>query len=94
MLSSRIAAAAFGALALTVSAFSVAPAVAAPVSSGPVQAAPAGDLVQQAQYYGPRRVYRGRPYYGRPVYRPRCFFTSRRVWTGYGWVVRRVRVCR
>lgn len=98
MLSSRIAAAAFGAVALTVGAFSVAPAVAAPVAAPvaatPVQAAPAGDLVQQAQYYGPRRYHRARPYYGRPVYRQRCFVTNRRVWTGYGWVVRPTRVCR
>ncbi len=94
MLSSRLAAAAFGAIALTVGAFTVAPAMAAPVSAGPVQAAPAGDLVQQAQYYGPRRYYRPHRYYGRPVYRQRCFVTNRRVWTGYGWVVRPVRVCR
>lgn len=95
MLSSRIAAATFGALALAASAFAAAPATAAPVSAGTFQTAPAeGDLVQQAQYYGPRRYY-GRPrYYRRPAYRPRCFVTQRRVWTGYGWVVRPVRVCR
>ena len=95
MLSSRIAAAAFGALALTVGAFTVAPAMAAPIAAaGTVQTAPAGDLVQQAQYYGPRRHYRGRPYYGRPVYRQRCFVTNRRVWTGRGWIIRPTRVCR
>lgn len=95
MLSSRIVAAAFGALTLAASAFIAAPASAAPVSTGTVQTTQAqGDLVEQAQYYGPRRHY-GRPrYYGRPVYRPRCFVTQRRVWTGYGWVVRPVRVCR
>ncbi|KPF66764.1 hypothetical protein IP69_14515 [Bosea sp. AAP35] len=100
MLSSRILAAAFGAVALAASAFAVAPATAAPVSAGTVQTvASEGGLVQQAQYYGPRRYgprrYYGPPrYYGRPVYRPRCFVTQRRVWTGYGWVVRPVRVCR
>lgn len=94
MLSSRIAAAAFGALALTVGAFAVAPAMAAPISAGTVQTAPAGDLVQQAQYYGPGRHYRPQRHYRRPVHRPRCFVTNRRVWTGYGWVVRPTRVCR
>lgn len=96
MLQSRIAAATFGALALAASAFAAAPATAAPISAGILQTAPAeGGLVQDAQYYGPRRYYGGpRRYYGRPVYRPRCFVSHRRVWTGYGWVVRPVRVCR
>jgi len=92
MLSSRLVAALFGALTLMFAAFTVAPASAAPVSAGPVQATQAqagADLLQQAQYYyGPRR------YYGRPVYRPRCFWSNRRVWNGYRWVVRSVRVCR
>ena len=95
MTTSRIAAAVYGALALTAGAFSAAPASAAPVSAGTAQAAPAGDLVQQAQYYyGPRRHYRGPRYYARPVYRPRCFTSHRRVWNGYRWIVRPVRVCR
>ncbi|CAN7640934.1 hypothetical protein LJR009_005773 [Bosea sp. LjRoot9] len=100
MPSSRIVAALFGALGLIVAAFTVAPAMAAPVSAGTAQTMPSqtlpsqGDLIQQAQYYGPRRHYGPRRFYGRPVYRPRCFFANRRVWTGYGWVVRPVRVCR
>jgi hypothetical protein len=94
MLSNRIAAAVFGAVTLAASAFAIAPATAAPVSAGATQAAPAGDLVQEAQYYGPRRHYGPRRYYGRPVYRPRCFFVDRRVWNGYRWVIRPVRVCR
>jgi hypothetical protein len=95
MLSSRIAAVTFGALTLAISAFVAAPASAAPVATGTMQTAqPEGDLVQQAQYYGPRRYHGPRRYYGRPVYRPRCFYSNRRVWTGYGWVVRPVRVCR
>jgi hypothetical protein len=95
MLISRIAAATFGAFTLAASAFAVAPASAAPVSAAPFQAAPAeGDLVQQAWHRG-RPHYRGHGrYYGRPVHRPRCFVSHRRVWTGYGWVVRPVRVCR
>jgi len=90
MLSSRFIAALFGALTLMFAAFTVAPATAAPVSTGTMQTTQAPtDLVQQAQYYGPRR-----PYYGRPVYRPRCFYSNRRVWNGYRWVMRSVRVCR
>ncbi len=100
MLSSRIAAAAFGVLALAGATFAAAPADAAPVSAAPVPAAQAETgLVQEAwhrgrPHYGPRRYYGPRRFYGRPIYRPRCFVTNRRVWTGYGWVVRRVRVCR
>lgn len=97
MPSSRLVAALFGALTLMFAAFTVAPASAAPISAGPIQATQAqagGDLVQQAQYYGPRRYYGPPRYYGRPVYRPRCFYSNRRVWNGYRWVVRSVRVCR
>lgn len=53
------------------------------------------------RHYGPRRpvyrhVYRGpRFYYGAPVYvGPRCVIKRRWVWTPYGQVLRRVRVCR
>lgn len=95
MPSFRIAAATFGALTLAVSAFATAPANAAPVFAGTFQTVPAeGDLVEQAQYYGPRRYDGPRRYYGRPAYRPRCFWSDRRVWNGYRWVVRPVRVCR
>ena len=96
MLSSRFIAALFGALTLMFAAFTVAPATAAPVSTATMQTTQAPtDLVQQAQYYGPRPYYGPRrPYYGRPVYRPRCFYSNRRVWNGYRWVMRSVRVCR
>ena len=36
------------------------------------------------------------PAYGAPVYGPAysdCYFTTQRVWDGYGWVRERVRVC-
>lgn len=97
MTATRFVSALFGALTLMFAAFSVAPASAAPISASPIQATQAQaatDLVQQAQYYGPRRYYGPRGYYGRPVYRPRCFYSNRRVWNGYRWVVRSVRVCR
>lgn len=61
-------------------------------------------LVETVQYYGPprgpyRRWHRPPPprygYYGRP-YRPavRCWVRPERVWNGYRWVSRPVRVCR
>jgi hypothetical protein len=53
------------------------------------------------EYRGPYREYRGgyrppRPYgYYRPAYvAPRCVVRPQRVWTGYEWVRRPVRVCR
>ncbi len=95
MTATRFLSALFGASTLMVAAVSVAPAMAAPVGASPIQTTQAaGDLVEQAQYYGPRRYHGPRRYYGRPVYRPRCFFTDRRVWNGYRWVIRPVRVCR
>ncbi|WP_186420963.1 hypothetical protein [Bosea sp. CS1GBMeth4] len=93
MLSNRIVAALFGAGALLFTGLAVAPASAAPIAAG-VPAGSAGtDLVEQAQYYG-RPYYGPRRYYGRPVYRPRCYFVDRRVWNGWRWVIRPVRVCR
>lgn len=97
MLSSRLAAAAFGALLLAGAGIAAAPASAAPVGAATAPIAQSGDgLIEQAQYYyGPPRYRRPPPrYYGRPVYRPRCAYVDRRVWNGYRWVIRPVRVCR
>lgn len=68
---------------------------AAPVATASGQSAQAGQgLVALAQYYGPhygpRRYYRARPSYRRP----HCFWSDRRVWNGWRWVMRPVRVCR
>jgi hypothetical protein len=66
-----------------------APAASAAAVAG--QSAQAGPgLIQQAQYYGPRRPYRARSFY----HRPRCFWSDRRVWDGWRWVIRPVRICR
>jgi hypothetical protein len=46
--------------------------------------------------YGPYGYYGPGPYYSYgpgPYYGPGCYFRRQRVWDGYGWVVRRVRVC-
>jgi hypothetical protein len=44
-------------------------------------------------YYGPGYGYYGPApaYYG--AYGPGCTIQRQRVWDGYGWVIRRVRVC-
>lgn len=72
--------------------FTLTAAPAGPVTAQAGQTAQAGEnLVEQAQYYrGPRRHYGPRPSY----HRPRCFWSERRIWDGWRWVVRPVRVCR
>jgi hypothetical protein len=40
-------------------------------------------------YYGPAYAYGPGPVY----YGPHCWWTRERVWDGYGWRLRRVRVC-
>lgn len=44
--------------------------------------------------YGPYGYYGPGPYYSYgPGYGPGCYIQRQRVWNGYRWVVRRVRVC-
>ena len=40
--------------------------------------------------YGPGPYYAAGPAYG---YGPPCVWRRQRVWDGYGWIIRRVRVC-
>lgn len=63
---------------------------AAPVAAAGQSAQAGQGLVALAQYHGPRRSYRARSSY----HRPRCFWSDRRIWDGWRWVVRPVRVCR
>lgn len=89
MLTTRIIAAAFGAVTLLGAAMSIAPASAAPISAGTTlgSAAESG-LLQQVWH-------RGRPHYGPgPRHVRRCWTETRRVWNGRRWVVRTHRVCR
>lgn len=70
-----------------------APAAAAgPLAIQAGQPAQAGEnLIEQAQYQrSPRRHYGSRPSY----LRPHCSWSERRVWDGWRWAVRPVRVCR
>jgi hypothetical protein len=68
--------------------------VAAGIIGGLAAGAIIGGLANNA--YGGYGYY-GRPYYGyapAPVYYgPRCWWQRDRVWDGYGWRMRRVRVC-
>jgi hypothetical protein len=55
-----------------------------------------GALAGPGYYYGPGYYGPGYGYgYGGPVYvaTPGCFWQRERFWDGYGWRVRRVRVC-
>ncbi|QFU15840.1 hypothetical protein [Microvirga thermotolerans] len=84
-----------GAAALGLTAFTAQPASAQPFYYG-------GPFVETVQYYGPppgyyhRRWHRPPPryYYGRPWRPVRCWTRPERVWNGWRWVVRPVRICR
>nr|WP_156134460.1 hypothetical protein [Methylobacterium sp. ZNC0032] len=70
------------------------PAAAPAAAAGGESAQAESGLVTLTQYYGPhygpRRSYRPRPAHGRP----HCFWSDRRVWNGWRWVMRPVRICR
>lgn len=89
----------FGCLALGAGAFAAQPAEAQPYHRGYYER-PAYRPAPRP-YYAPRpyRPYGYRPAYGggyRPAYvaPPRCWVRPERVWNGYNWVRRPVRVCR
>jgi hypothetical protein len=64
-------------------------AVAAGIIGGLAAGAIIGSAVAHGPYYGPGY------YYGpAPVYYGGCYWTHQRFWDGWGWRVRRVRVCR
>jgi len=63
-------------------------AVAAGVIGGLAAGALIGAAAAQPYYYGPAYYGPGPYYYG-----PHCWWQSERFWDGWGWRVRRVRVC-
>ena len=71
--------------------------IAAGIIGGLAAGAIIGGIASQGGYYGGPYDYYGGPgyYYGPgPVYYgPHCYWTRQRVWDGYGWYPRRVRVC-
>ncbi len=64
-------------------------AVAAGIIGGLAAGAIIGSAAASGPYYSPGYYYDPGPVY----YRPHCYWTPQRVWDGYGWYVRRVRVC-
>jgi len=63
------------------------------VAAGIIGGLAAGAIIGSAAAHGPH--YGSGYYYGPgPVYYgPPCYWTRQRVWDGYGWHLRRVRVC-
>jgi len=63
------------------------------VAAGIIGGLAAGALIGAAAngYYGPGPYYYGPGPYA--YYGPDCYWTRHRVWTGYGWRWRHVRVC-
>jgi hypothetical protein len=75
----------------------------AAIAGGIIGGAIVGSAVANPYYYGPGPYYGGpRPYpyygYGGPAYVAAgdpygCYWQRQRFWDGYGWRIRRVRVC-
>jgi hypothetical protein len=64
--------------------------IAAGVIGGLAAGAIIGGIASQNGYYGgPAYAYGPAPVY----YGPHCWWSRQRVWDGYGWRLRRVRVC-
>jgi hypothetical protein len=72
--------------------------VAAGIAGGLIGGAIIGGALAAPRYYGPG-YYGGSGYYGGPAYVADpgdygdCYWQRQRFWDGYGWRVRRVRVC-
>jgi hypothetical protein len=84
---------------LAVSALAPAPAhaqrgVAAGIAGGLIGGAIIGSALAGPRYYGPGYGYYGGPaYVADPGYYGDCYWQRQRFWDGYGWRIRRVRVC-
>ena len=86
--------------ALAVSSLAPAPAHAqrglgAGIAAGVIGGALIGGAIAAPRYgYGPGYGYYGGPaYVAGPGYYDNCFWQRQRFWDGYGWRIRRVRVC-
>lgn len=71
--------------------------IAAGVAAGVIGGALIGGALAGPGYYGygPGYYGPGYGYYGGPAYvaAPPCYWQRQRFWDGYGWRIRRVRVC-
>jgi hypothetical protein len=65
------------------------------IAAGLLGGALVGGALAGPGYYGPGYYGPGYGYYGGPAYvaAPGCYWQRERFWDGYGWRVRRVRVC-
>jgi hypothetical protein len=67
------------------------------LAAGVIGGAIVGGALAAPRYYGPGGYYYGPGYgyYGGPAYvaDDYCYWQRQRFWDGYGWRVRRVRVC-
>lgn len=71
------------------------------IAAGVIGGALIGGALAGPRYYGPGYGYYGPGYgpgygyYGGPAYvvDPGCYWQRQRFWDGYGWRIRRVRVC-
>lgn len=63
--------------------------IAAGIIGGLAAGAIIGGIAANNGYYGPGYYYGPAPVY----YGPHCWWSRQRVWDGYGWRLRRVRVC-
>ena len=64
-------------------------AIAAGVIGGLAAGAIIGSAAARGPYYGPGPVYYGPG----PAYYGGCYWTQERFWDGWGWRVRRIRIC-
>lgn len=66
------------------------------VAAGIIGGLAAGAIIGSAAGYGPYGYGYGPGYYAYapgPYYYGGCYWTRQRIWDGWGWRVRRVRVC-
>jgi hypothetical protein len=68
--------------------------VGAGIAAGIIGGAIVGGALAGPRYYGPGYGYYGGPgYVADPGYYGDCYWQRQRFWDGYGWQMRRVRVC-
>lgn len=68
--------------------------IAAGIIGGLAAGAIIGGIASNGYGYGYGYGYPAYGYYGAPVYYgPSCYWVRQRIWDGFGWRLRRVRVC-
>jgi uncharacterized membrane protein len=67
--------------------------LAAGIAGGLIGGAIIGSAIAAPRYYGPGYYDGGPGYVAAPGYYGDCYWQRQRFWDGYGWRIRRVRVC-